>query len=417
MEFSGFFKKGETMRKTSLSSVLCLLSFSLLVASARAEEWGFSYSGRLMEKTDGTQVVVGAGMCFVTNFYVRLYIDADGASTNVVWSKMIEKVPVNDGNFSFEVSGRDENGDTVSAAFAALTRSQESRLTIGVTPFGRNQTEITPRQELVTVPSAAFAGDALGMRGDATLEGCLTAGTVFVPTAAFRQGATHAGVVTFEEPVTLPSLTLPGDKSFSAKTIVATNALSAASLSTRTFRVRQAKAQLVSASSLSVGTDLAVKGAVKTPALVANESGTVTLARDVSAGTIEAAQIELNGSVNLFDFHQNIASLIYGTSEGQGRWWKDSESYVWKAPYDLDRGYTHNVFVSLSLCVPAGGKVLVSVGGQLAATLEISGVSGRTWLPFQTFLKPGEEIRWQGGGEWSENKGGYVLLTYREVGF
>jgi len=413
------------MRKAFLSFVFCLLSLSFVALSSRGEEWGFSYSGQLLEIRDGVREVADDGSgntSYCTNFYVRLYDDAEGVSTatNALWGRLIYDVPVKNGNFAFEL--RDSNGapltdaawPSLQDAFAHLSGD---RMTIGIRPFTDAETsEIEPRQQFVAVPYAVFAGDARGARGDLRLDGTLTTVGMAVPEAEFRQSVTHTGPVSFNESPVLPTLSLKAGVPFQAGTVATTNVLKTATLETDVLVAHNATVTLRGAAALVV-TNLMVKGTVNAPTLTASDGREMSVEKVEGVSELRAAKIEFDGPVNLFDFANEVKTVKKSISGGEAWSWKDAGGTCsWTVPFVSGR--THNFFVSLSLCLTPGqapksaSPVTVKVAGKAIAELAVTGVQGNTWLPVSAFVKSGEVVEWSGGSGWSDST---VLLTCREA--
>jgi len=335
----------------------------------------------------------------VTNFYVRLYDDSDGTTANkadALWARLVTGVHVKDGNFTFEI--KDSCGAVLPArcaklqdAFASLTGD---RLTVGVTPFLDDYDEIRPRQQLVTVPYAASAGDARGLRGDVRLGGGLTVCNASVVSAAFERGVSHQGPVTFTMTPSLPSLTLGNDRLFVAESVETTNEFQTTTLETDFVVAREATVTVKYVGSI-VATNLTVRGDVHAAALVAPAvTNALTIHGDVKTSEIEAARIVMDGSVRLFEFLPDTVTIDYDNGDPGSLWeWsKNGVTGSWTLPSGSD--YTHNHLVSLSLKLPKDGSAEITVNGQAVATLKVKGVSGDTWVPFQTLLRPGETLSW-----------------------
>jgi len=397
-----------------LSSIFCLLSLPLALV-AHAEEWGFSFSGTILEtKDDGTKTpaLYNGSSNYTANVYIRLYDESSGEDADKpLWGRQIT-VHTRNGAFTCEL--RDSSGvqlgdatyQHLQDAFAHLSGDSVS---VGVTPFkDTSGGEITPRQTLVAVPMAVNAGDALGTVGDVTVDGKLTVGAVRVPQADFKGSVTHGGSVTFQSPTTLRSLTLDDTAAFKVSSLAVGKDVSVAEVETDVLKAADLNAAVANVGSASF-TNLTLTGSAEANALKSG-NGALNVAGDASALKLNCMQLVMGGEIDFFKWGK-IHSLAQSSDpSSESRYHGDANNGDWTVPSDFGEGDT---FVSLSFCYSRtsayaeGCGTTISIGehdsdspakvAKLSASSLPDGES--VWLPFQAFLRRGQKISWTGNAD------------------
>jgi len=394
-----------------LSSILCLLSLSLALV-AHGEEWGFSFSGTILEtKDDGTKTpaLYNGSSNYTANVYIRLYDESSGEDADKpLWGRQIT-VHTRNGAFTCEL--RDSSGVQLSDAtyqhlqdaFAHLSGDSVS---VGVTPFkDTSGGEITPRQTLVAVPTAVNAGDALGTVGDVTVDGKLTVGAARVPQADFKGSVTHGGSVTFQSPTTLRSLTLDDSATFKVSSLAVGKDVSVAEVQADVLKAADLNAEVANVGSAAF-TNLTLTGSAEANALKSG-NGALNVAGDASALKLNCMQLVMGGSIDFFKWggFQYLTKSSEPSSESK---YHGSEANGdWTVPIDFSGG---DVFISLSFRYSGTAAytedcgTTISIGEQdsvsptkvakLSASSLPDGES--VWLPFQAFLRRGQKISWSG---------------------
>ena len=137
-------------RLLKLTAALLLLA---PVMGTRADV-SFAYNGLLLDATGQLLSVRNHSILF------RIYDQATGGSP--LWNCTRSVVLDEKGQFSVELSGNSISGGTLASLFAA---NSGKTLYLGLTVDGE-ESEILPRQRLMSVPKAVKAEDGVAARGD-----------------------------------------------------------------------------------------------------------------------------------------------------------------------------------------------------------------------------------------------------------
>jgi len=401
------------MRKSSLSSVFCLLS-CLSLFTARGGEPGFAFSGRLLETSDSTSAVVklDGKTSYAADLYLRLYDDSEGEKTEkseALWGRCV-RVNVQDGNFSCDLcdsAGTPIAGLPCERLADAFARLSGTKLSVGVTPFDDANTEITPRQTLTSAPFAVCAHDALGSAGDLAVPGTVNATGFSAESAAFAGTVNHEGTVTLASRLTLPKLVMDDTRTLTLSTLDAASA-GVTNATASDVAVGTAKAAVGDVGEL-VAADLAFAGNTRIGMLSPPE-GSDELVVDGAVGTkaIEVTDIEVGSPLALFKWEPAFYTLKAAStsSESSGYYNYEGQNGWWSAPTDKP------VFVSLSFNVSDSSGITVKVDEIEIANLSLSGGVAPAWMSVQVFLNKKQKISWSG----AKHPDG-VLMTCREFSY
>ena len=138
----------------------------------------------------------------------RLYREASSETDKAIWGRSVAVLLDKDGLFN--VSLEDGNGSTLEPTVydslsEALKAARTGTLFIGLTVVGSSG-EIAPRQQILTVPYAAFAQDVDAASGD-----FMVAGRAQIKSLEVAGSAVFKGAVDFSEDVTIDrKLTVSG---------------------------------------------------------------------------------------------------------------------------------------------------------------------------------------------------------------
>jgi len=388
-------------------TLLALFTIHFSLFTARAEEWGFSFSGQLLQVVDQQKTVVqkDGSKNYAATIYVRLYDDSEATATlksQAIWGRCID-VHVKNGTFSCEL--KDSAGDGQPLAGTAHVRLQDafaalggSVVTVGVTPFDDKNAEISPRQRLAAVPFAVNAGDALGTVGDVTIPGTLKTGA-FKAAADVTFGGTvsHAGNATFRSDPRMPRLSLGDSESLKVKTMTVGEDMEVKRVEAGTLTTGEAAVKVGKLAGGSVS-NLVVAGAVTADALKP-VGQTLETSGNVSVRDLVVKDFVLGGGMDMFQWAAEPTKLERADEEAFGYYTGSAANGYWTA--------TCNCLMSLSFRLENSVTVKLSTkDGEIeAGTIQASG-SGSGWFPFQVFLRSGQVISWTGGSE--------ILVVYRE---
>jgi len=386
----------------------CILHSALFTASSlRAEEWGFSFSGQLLQVVDRQKTVArhAGSTNYAATIYVRLYDDSEGAATGkaqAIWGRRID-VHVKNGTFSCEL--RDSAGDGQQLANTAHARLQDafahlggSVVTVGVTPFDDRNAEISPRQRLAAVPFAVNAGDALGTVGDVTIPGTLRTGALKAADVTFGGTVSHAGNVTFQTDPMLPRLTLGDSEPLKVETMAVSGEVAVKRVEADTLKTGEAKVKVSKLTDGSVS-GLAVSNAV-TVGTLEPVGKTLETTGDMAVRDLAVRDFVVGGGMDLFKWADKPVELGPSTAESKGYYTGNGANGHWTA--------TCNCLISLS--IKTTGTATITLTTKNGGTVTVGTIQASGWFPFQVFLRKDQRISWSGGSEGEKD----FRAVYRE---